>query len=130
MEYKQPSKITFRFLAERVSHWLGSSITFFIALFLILGWAASGFYFGFDTTWQLIINTGTTIATFLMVILVQNTQTRESRSIQLKLDELLYGTKNTRDSLMEIEEFKREFKKLREKYIAEHKKKRDRHSPN
>ncbi len=124
------SKLSFRAIAEIVSRGLGSSITFFIAIVLILGWGVSGFYFGFDNTWQLLINTGTTIGTFLMVILVQNTQTRESRSIQLKLDELLYGTKNTRDSLMEIEEqsdaeieaFKKEFKQLREKYIARHKK--------
>ncbi len=123
-------KLTFRFLAEKASRYLGSSFTFFIALFFILVWGASGFYFGFDNTWQLLINTATTIGTFLMVILVQNTQTRESRTMQLKLDELLYGTKNTRNSLMEIEEqsdaeieeFKKEFKKLREKYISRHKK--------
>jgi low affinity Fe/Cu permease len=123
-------KATFRYLAENASRVLGSSKVFFIAILLILTWAASGFYYDFNNTWQLIINTGTTIGTFLMVILVQNTQTRESRSIQLKLDELLYGTKNTRNSLMEIEEqsdeemeeFKQEFKKLREKYIARHKK--------
>ena len=125
------NKITFRYLAEKVSRIMGSSYTFFVALLLILLWGASGFYFQFDNTWQLIVNTGTTIATFLLVILVQNTQTRESRSMQLKLDELLYGTKNTRNSLLEIEEqsdaeidaFKQEFKKLREKYIAEHKEK-------
>jgi low affinity Fe/Cu permease len=123
-------RLTFRFLAENASRFLGSSKVFFIAILLILAWAASGFYYDFDNTWQLIINTGTTIGTFLMVILVQNTQTRESRSIQLKLDELLYGTKNTRNSLVEIEEqsdeeieeFKQEFKKLREKYVARHKK--------
>jgi low affinity Fe/Cu permease len=123
-------KITFRLMAEKTSHVIGSSKAFFIALLLILGWGLSGFYFDFNNTWQLIINTGTTIATFLMVLLVQNTQTRESRSIQLKLDELLYGTKNTRNSLLEIEEqsdeeieaFKKEFKELREKYIARRRK--------
>lgn len=121
---------TFRCLAEKTSRAIGSSIVFFIALFLIIVWGISGFFFEFNTTWQLLINTGTTIATFLMVILVQNTQTRESRSIQLKLDELLFGTKNTRDSFLEIEEqsdaeldeFKKEFKKLREKYLSRHKK--------
>jgi len=108
---------------------MGSSIVFFIAIVVIIAWGASGFYFGFNDTWQLIINTGTTIATFLMVILVQNTQNRESRSIQLKLDELIYGTKKTRNTLLEIEEqsdaeidaFKQEFKLLREKYISESK---------
>lgn len=120
----------FRRLAETASHLLGSSQVFAIAIFLIILWALSGFYFGFNDTWQLVINTATTIGTFLMVILIQNTQTRESKSIQLKLDELLYGTKKTRDELMEIEEqsdeeidaLKEEFKKIREAYIAKIKK--------
>ncbi len=127
---KSERQISFRSIATKASTLVGSSAAFFFALVLIFLWGISGFYFGFDNTWQLIINTGTTICTFIIVILVQNTQTRESRSIQLKLDELLYGTENTRDSLMdieeqsdaEIEEFKREFKKLREKYISRHKK--------
>ncbi len=127
--YKE--KMTFRYLAEKASRMAGSSMSFYLAVVLIFIWGVSGFYFEFDNTWQLIINTGTTISTFLIVILIQNTQNRESRSIQLKLDELLYGTKNTRNSLMDIEdqsdaeidEFKREFKKLREKYISRTKKK-------
>ncbi|MBS0624236.1 MAG: low affinity iron permease family protein [Verrucomicrobia bacterium] len=124
-------KFTFRSIAEKTAKWLGSSTTFSIATLLIVLWGLSGLYFHFSDTWQLIINTGTTICTFLIVILIQNTQTRESRSIQLKLDELLYGTKNTRDSLMNIEEqsdaeidaFQREYKLLREKYLNRHKKK-------
>jgi len=104
---------------------MGSPLAFLSALFLIVVWAGSGFYLGFDERWQLIINTGTTIATFLMVILIQNTQYREARSTQLKLDELLYGTKNTRNSFLEIEEesdeeldlLKEQFKEIREKYI-------------
>jgi low affinity Fe/Cu permease len=123
-------KITFRYLAEVASRSMGSSYVFIFAVVLIIVWAVSGFHFRFDETWQLLINTGTTIGTFLMVILVQNTQTREYRAIQLKLDELLYGTENTRDSLIrieeqsdaEIDEFKDEFKKLREEYIAKKKK--------
>lgn len=126
---KSKTKQVFRLMAEKTSRLMGSPLVFFIAVFLILLWAFSGFYFGFDNTWQLIINTATTIGTFLMVILVQNTQTRETKSMQLKLDELLHGTKNTRDSLMEIEEqsddemeeLKQEFKKLRENYISNHK---------
>lgn len=116
---------TFRYIAEITSRRMGSPLAFFSALFLIIIWAVSGFYLGFDERWQLIINTGTTIATFLMVILIQNTQYRESRSTQLKLDELLYGTKNTRDSFLKIEEasdeeldlLKEEFQELREKYL-------------
>lgn len=124
----------FRYVAEVTSRRMGSPVAFLSALFLIILWVASGFYLGFDQRWQLIINTGTTIATFLMVILIQNTQYREARSTQLKLDEILYGTKNTRDSFLEIEEesdeeldlLKEEFKELREKYIErlKHKKKK------
>jgi low affinity Fe/Cu permease len=126
-------KITFRRLAERTSHVMGSSIAFFIALTLIIFWGISGSYFEFSDTWQLIINTATTIGTFLIVILIQNTQNRESRSIQLKLDELVRGTKNTRNSLMEIEELsdeeldelKLEFKRSREKYMTKLEKRRN-----
>ncbi|HSW72956.1 MAG TPA: low affinity iron permease family protein [Chlamydiales bacterium] len=124
----------FRYIAEMTSRRMGSPIAFLLALVLIALWFGSGFYLGFDERWQLIINTGTTIATFLMVILIQNTQYREARSAQLKLDEILYGTKNTRDFFLEIEEesdeeldlLKEEFKKLREKYIEQlkHKKKK------
>lgn len=122
----------FRSIAEMTSRRMGSPIAFLSALLLIILWAVSGFYLGFDARWQLIINTGTTIATFLMVILVQNTQYREARSTQLKLDELLYGTKNTRDSFLEIEEesdeeldlLKEEFKELRKKYIEQLKNKK------
>lgn len=132
MLWKHRLQSVFRYLAEMTSRRMGSPLAFFSALFLIILWAVSGFYLGFNETWQLIINTGTTIATFLMVILIQNTQYRESRSTQLKLNEILYGTKNTRDFFLEIEEesdeeldlLKEEFKKLREKYIEQLKKKR------
>lgn len=125
MRLKDRLEFVFRYIAEITSRQMGSPLAFCLAFFLIILWATSGFYLGFDERWQLIINTGTTIATFLIVILVQNTQYREARSIQLKLDELLYGTKHTRDSFLEIEEasdeeldlLKEEFKKVREKYI-------------
>lgn len=122
----------FRHMAEMTSRRLGSPIAFISALILIILWAISGFYLGFDERWQLIINTGTTIATFLMVILIQNTQYREARSTQLKLDEILYGTKNTRDFFLDIEEesdeeldlLKEEFRKIREIHLERLKKKR------
>lgn len=122
---KYKLRFVFRYVAEMTSRRMGSPFAFLSALFLIIVWAISGFYLGFDESWQLIINTGTTIATFLMVILIQNTQYREARAIQLKLNEILHGTKNTRDSFMEIEEetdeeldlLKEEFKELRERYI-------------
>ncbi len=135
--FKHSLQSMFRYIAEMTSRRMGSPLAFFSALFLIILWAASGFYLGFDERWQLIINTGTTIATFLMVILIQNTQYREARSIQLKLDEILYGTKNTRNSFLEIEEesdeeldlLKEEFKELRKKYIKQlqNKKKKGKH---
>lgn len=122
----------FRSIAEMTSRKMGSPAAFLTAVFMILLWIVSGFFLGFDDRWQLIINTGTTIATFLMVILIQNTQYREDRSIQLKLDELLYGTSKTRDSFLEIEEesdeeldqLKKDFIKLRKQYIQKMKKKR------
>ncbi len=130
LKYKFRS--VFRQIAEMTSRRMGSPLTFLAALFLIFLWVGSGFILGFDERWQLIINTGTTIATFLMVILIQNTQYRDARSIQLKLDELLYGTQNTRNSFLEIEEesdeeldlLKEEFKKLRKKYIEQLKSKK------
>ena len=129
---KDRLRFFFRYIAQMTSRQMGSPLAFLLAVFLIILWVASGFYLGFGERWQLIINTGTTIATFLMVILIQNTQYRESRSTQLKLNELLYGTKNTRDSFLEIEEesdeeldlLKEEFKELREKYIERLKKKK------
>lgn len=129
---KDRLRSVFRYIAEMTSRQMGSPLAFFSALVLIILWATSGFYLGFDDRWQLIINTGTTIATFLMVILIQNTQYREARSTQLKLNEILYGTKNTRDSFMEIEEesdeeldlLKEEFKKLRKKYMEQLKNKK------
>lgn len=121
----KPVKSAFRRMAEATSRLMGSPPVFFIALFVIILWGISGFYFDFDNTWQLIINTATTIGTFLIVILIQNMQNRETRSIQLKLDELVRGIKSARDSFLEIEEqsdeeideLKKEFKKLREDYF-------------
>src|SRR4051812_15081736 len=76
-------------LASHVAHATGKPITFLLCVLTIIIWAASGPYFGFSDTWQLIINTGTTIVTFLMVFLIQNTQNRDGAAIQVKLDELI-----------------------------------------
>ena len=76
-------------LAQRTARRAGHASTFALALGLILLWAVSGPLFGFSDTWQLVINTGTTIVTFLMVFLIQNTQNRDTEAIQLKLDELI-----------------------------------------
>jgi low affinity Fe/Cu permease len=80
---------TFSDLAEAVAHATGRPLTFMICVFIVIVWAISGPFFGFSDTWQLIINTGTTIVTFLMVFLIQNTQNRDGAAIQTKLDELI-----------------------------------------
>ena len=82
------SKI-FADFAGAVAHAAGRPLTFFLSVFVILVWAVTGPLFGFSDTWQLIINTGTTIVTFLMVFLIQNTQNRDGAAIQTKLDELI-----------------------------------------
>ena len=80
---------TFSDLAEAVAHATGRPLTFMICVLVVIVWAITGPFFGFSDTWQLIINTGTTIVTFLMVFLIQNTQNRDGAAIQTKLDELI-----------------------------------------
>jgi low affinity Fe/Cu permease len=84
--------------ASAVSRWTGSSWAFMLAFAIIVVWAISGPIFGFSDTWQLVINTGTTIVTFLMVFLIQNTQNRDQRALQLKLDELLRAVEGAREA--------------------------------
>src|SRR5687767_6885217 len=94
----------FRKFAQRTATVLGTSWVFVIALLVVLAWAVSGPFFQFSTTWQLLINTGTTIMTFLMVFVIQNTQNREARVTQLKLDELIRAVGTARTSLVAMEE--------------------------
>jgi low affinity Fe/Cu permease len=94
----------FRKIAHKTSEIVGSSWAFVLALVIILIWAASGPSNGFSDTWQLIINTGTTILTFLMVFLIQNTQNRDAKAIHLKLDELIRAVKAARTKLVDLEE--------------------------
>jgi low affinity Fe/Cu permease len=93
---------------ERFAHWMarqaGKASTFIVALALLVVWAVTGPLFGWSDTWQLIINTGTTIVTFLMVFLIQNTQNRDTEALHLKLDELIHATKGARDSAMKLED--------------------------
>ena len=114
----------FRQLAERTARAVGSPIAFLLAALTIAVWATTGPYYGYSDTWQLIINTGTTIVTFLMVFLIQNTQNRETRIVALKLDELLRGVEGARTALVqldhmsdaELEIVQQEFAHMREKY--------------
>jgi low affinity Fe/Cu permease len=113
---------TFRRLAHAISLGVGTPWAFLLAMGVVLAWAISGPFLGFSDTWQLTINTGTTIVTFLMVFLIQNTQNRDALALHLKLDELLRGVQGARSSLIdleelsdeELEELHREFQRLRE----------------
>src|SRR4051794_374956 len=91
-------------LASHVAHATGKPITFLLCVLTIIIWAASGPYFGFSDTWQLIINTGTTVVTFLMVFLIQSTQNRDALAIHLKLDELLRAVEKARTELVQLED--------------------------
>jgi len=94
----------FRVFARRSSVMLGSPWAFAGAVFVIVVWLITGPTFHFSDTWQLIINTATTIITFLMVFLIQNTQNRDAKAVHLKLDELIRAIKNARDELVDLED--------------------------
>lgn len=120
---EQPLRELFRRFAHKTAEMVGSPSAFLTAIVLIVVWGLAGPLFHFSDTWQLVINTTTTIITFLIVFLIQNTQNRDSRAIHLKLDELLKGVKGARTSLVdledltdaELERLHREFQKLRAK---------------
>jgi low affinity Fe/Cu permease len=90
--------------ARAGARWTGRPSAFFLAAMVIVVWGVTGPIFHFSDTWQLVINTGTTIVTFLMVFLIQNTQNRESEAVQLKLDELLRATPGAHNAVLDIEE--------------------------
>jgi low affinity Fe/Cu permease len=91
-------------LAVATSRLSGRPATFLLAVAVVVMWAVTGPIFGFSDTWQLVINTGTTIVTFLMVFLIQATQNRDTLALQVKLDELILATKNARNQIAGIEE--------------------------
>src|SRR6184192_2598582 len=94
----------FRVFARRSSTTLGSAWAFAAAILIIIVWGATGPTFHFSDTWQLIINTGTTIVTFLMVFLIQNTQNRDAKAVHLKLDEIIRAIKGARNELVDLED--------------------------
>src|SRR5436190_17406241 len=116
----------FRSCAHKVSNAVGSPWAFTVAFLLIVAWIVTGPMFHYSDTWQLVINTATTIITFLMVFIIQNTQNRDTRAIQLKLDELLRAVHGARTRLValetltdeELDELEKEFERVRKKAAA------------
>src|SRR5712664_2865937 len=116
-------KNLFRKFAQAASQAVGSSWAFILAVVIIFVWGATGPMFHYSDTWQLVINTATTVITFLMVFVIQNTQNRDAKAIHLKLDELLRGVEGARTGLVnleglthtELDALQKEFEKLREK---------------
>lgn len=98
----------FDVFATHVTRWAGSPLAFTLALIAVLIWALTGPMFGYSETWQLVINTGTTIVTFLMVFLIQQSQNKDCRAVHLKLDELLHAVKDAREDMIDIENFSEE----------------------
>ena len=93
----------FRIFAGRAAEWVGTPAAFVLGVGLIVLWGLTGPMFGYSDTWQLVVNTATTIVTFLMVFLIQTTQNRDARAIHLKLDELLRGVKGARTAMVALE---------------------------
>src|SRR5438105_1576281 len=111
----------FTAFASKTAHMMGSYWAFLLAALIVVIWGATGPLFHYSDTWQLVINTGTTVVTFLMVFLIQNTQNRDNLAIQLKLDELIKGVKGARNRLVSLESYSdEELERLRAEFRELH----------
>ncbi|MEO7098488.1 MAG: low affinity iron permease family protein [Luteolibacter sp.] len=123
-----PKNSLFAHFAKKTSCYAGKPVTFVVASLIIVAWACSGPMFGYSDTWQLVINTSTTIITFLMVFLIQNSQNRDAEALQIKLDELIRVQKSANNALMNLEDLsEEELDEVRKNYLqlAEEKRKMD-----
>jgi low affinity Fe/Cu permease len=112
--------------AKRTSTLTGRPVTFILAVAVILAWALTGPLFHYSDTWQLVINTSTTIITFLMVFLIQNTQNRDTEALQIKLDELIRAMETANNALLDLEEMDdEELDRIRDTYTALARKQRE-----
>ena len=109
----------FDHFASKIADTTGHPVVFALACGIIVVWAVTGPIFSFGDTWQLVINTGTTIITFLMVFLIQNTQNREAKATQIKLDELIRATEEAHNALLDLEDLsEKDITEIRKRYVA------------
>lgn len=105
--------------AKATARYAGKPVTFMAAVLIIIMWATTGPLFDYSDTWQLVINTGTTIITFLMVFLIQNTQNRDTEALQLKLDEIVRSIKGARNEVLDLEDLdEKQLDEIREEYLG------------
>jgi low affinity Fe/Cu permease len=119
----------FNNFAKHCAALVGSPWAFVCAVVIVLTWVITGPHFAYSDTWQLVINTGTTIVTFLMVFLIQNTQNRDTKAVHLKLDELLHGVRGARNSLIDLEDLSDQELTTLQQQFERLRKRGDRESP-